>query len=595
MRLWLGRLQNHFLPRNIRVWFVITASFALGLSFVLSTGPQLQTYVLALINSDKASIYGSAYQTSLFRFPTLSEWLLQAFDWRMPLMAAVITVFSLRHLIPRKIAASAFASSFIVLTFNDLITAYAYNHMSVEYALKNIVANTFGGIIVGGLSIAIIGGCDFCFDYASGTSMIRRISGALFAVVAGTLISACMFYAAGLFYKPGPVQLDVLVGSPVQGYVAPGEQGSRPPASPDRNTPFHLIPGEIEGGEADWLSPGGQLQAQWSSSSSEVPFTASIRLFDGCFEIKDYLHIGDPTPAFTISDIKDLKVWFDQGMSDLHVFNEGSTGRFRLATNSVLPYWMDKGEGNDTIKLTEFVDERGHLDFLQPPSATEFFLYAFGIKTAGNKATLQNRTLHIRSGEQEESVDFEGPTEMSSNEIKCKELPAHEPFEAGKAVIRDSSGVVGVLVRIDRGPTSYYSREDSELRAANGSGWITISGLRAEDLPRAKPGRASFVQFTGNVIDLEVDDARVTPNSAAKYTTFGDFEGSYQRGGKLRFLGTAMALFKDGNRMNPTKWETLSWDRCAFLLTVIGSLLAALARFIISGLKKNSSSSWLSH
>jgi hypothetical protein len=256
---------------------------------------------------------------------------------------------------------------------------------------------------------------------------------------------------------------------------------------------------------------------------------------------------------------------------------------------------MDKGEDNDTIKLTEFVDEGAHLDFLEPPGATEFFLYAFRLKTTGTNATIQNRTLHIRSGEDEESVDFEGPMEMSSKKIKCKELPAHEPLEARKAVIRDSSAIVGVLVRIDRGPTSYYSREDSELRAANGSGWITISGLRVQDLPRAKRGRASFMQFAGNIVNLEVDDAQVTPNSAATYTTIGDFEGSYEKGGQLRFLGTAKALFKDGNRMNPTKWETLSWDRCAFLLSMIGSLLAALAKFVISSLKKNSPSSWLSH
>jgi hypothetical protein len=156
--------------------------------------------------------------------------------------------FSLRHLIPRKIAASAFASSFVVLTLIDFISAYADDQMSLEYALKNIVANAFGGIIVGGLSIAILAGCDFCFEYALGTSMIRRISGALFAVAAGALISACAFYAAELFYKPDPVQLDVLVSSPVQGYLKPREQRDPPLVSPERNMPFHLIPGEVEGG-----------------------------------------------------------------------------------------------------------------------------------------------------------------------------------------------------------------------------------------------------------------------------------------------------------------------------------------------------------
>jgi hypothetical protein len=185
---------------------------------------------------------------------------------------------------------------------------------------------------------------------------------------------------------------------------------------------------------------------------------------------------------------------------------------------------------------------------------------------------------------------------MSSNTIECKELPAPESLEAGKAAsINSNAVVVGVLVRIDRSPTSRYSSEDSVLRASNGSGWITISGLRVKDLSRAKSGQVSFVQFAGNIVNLGVDEAKVIPNPAATYTTIGDFEGSYQRDGQLRFLGTAKALFKDGNRMNPTKWEKLSWSRCAFLLSMIGSLLVALAKFIIGGLKRNSPSSWLSN
>ena len=300
MRRCLGRLESHFIPRKATVWTVIIASFALGLSFVLSTGPHLQTYVLALINSDEASIYGSAYQTSLVRFPTLVNWLLHAANWRMPLMAAIISIFSLRHLLPHKIAASAFASSFTVLTLNDLITAAFSHQMSLEYALSNIVVNAFGGIIISLLSIAIIAGCDSCFEYLLGPSMFRRACGALFAIAAGALISTCTFYAADLFYEPKPVQLDALVSPPVQGYLAQREQRDQPLASPEQNPPFYLVQGDVEGGEAEWLSFEGQLKAQWSSGSSDVPFTASIRLFDGCIKVEDFLHVGGLTPALTL-------------------------------------------------------------------------------------------------------------------------------------------------------------------------------------------------------------------------------------------------------------------------------------------------------
>ena len=301
-------------------------------------------------------------------------------------------------------------------------------------------------------------------------------------------------------------------------------------------------------------------------------------------------------PGQTLSNIKDLQVWFDRGISDLHVFNKGSSGRFGVTTDSPLMYWMDSGKGKDTVELSEFVGPSARLDFLRPPDPIEFFLYALQFGTNGTRTAFQNRTLHIRSGAHEESVDFERSSGMFSNEqVRCKELSTYEPLEAGKAEIRTSSAVAGVLVKIDRGPTSSYSTKDSELQATNGNGWITISGLRAKALLQAKSGWVSFAQFSGNVVNIRVGEVQISPSPVGIYTAIGDFKASYEKGGQLRFLGTAKALFRDGNRMNPTKWETFTWDQCAFLLTIGGSLLAALAKFTTDRLKKNSPSSWLSH
>jgi hypothetical protein len=422
---------------------------------------------------------------------------------------------------------------------------------------------------------------------------IRRIVGAVLAVATSGLVSVFAFYAAELLYKPQPVQLDVLIGPPVNGALKPGKHLHEPIASPERSTPFNLISGNVEGGEAEWLSPDGQLETRWNSTSTDVPFTASIRLFDGCMQIKDYLHAAGPTPAFTLSNPRDLKVWFDQGASNLHIFNEKNQGRFKVVTDTILMYWVDRDERNNTIKLVEFVTQDDHLEFKQPPDAIEFFVSAYRFGADGTSATIRNRTLHIQSGEHEESIEFEGTFDRKEN-IACKELPTHELLLGEKTTIPESSAVVGVLVRIERGPTSIYNSDDNELRAVNGSGWISIDGLRDKDLSQAKPGDVSFIEFAGNIINLEVDGAQVTRNPAARYFSFGDFEGSFKRGGQLRFLGIAKALFKDRSRMNPTKWESLGWDRCAFLLGVIGSLLAAVAKFTTSVLKKNLSFGWLS-
>ncbi len=595
----LKELRSYFIPRDPRVWGVATGSLAVGMSFILSTGSQVQTFIVSLINSDAVTIYGSAYQDSLVRFPSLPEWLLEGLHWLPLAMGAVISIFSLRRLTARQVLTSAIVSSFTVLTTVDLATALINNKLTINLVTENISANLFGSIAISIMTIAILIGCDFCFNNAPGHRVLRRAFAAAFAIIGGVFGSTCIYIGADLFYKPLSVKLDVLLDHPVSGVFAtkPKEKSENAKNSlHDGTPPFELVPGNVRGGTARWTSPHGMLKAQWGALGTPI-FDATIELYAGCMKGAELTNAANSARPFTLDDVKTLNVWFDQGMSEFSTESEESSGRLKLDINPPSAYWIDRDEGSKTVKLTQFVDEDATLRYWVTSGSTAFYVYAPLLNTVGGAAAVSARTLHIQANQKDYSINLEAPRQKSHSDIiECTGLAAGEVFKKGNLDSSESSPVMGALVRIHSRSTAdrLYGRKDSELRVSCGSGWVTVSGLSEDALAKAKPGWVSMLEFKGNVANLEIDGSPTTTHPFASYFALGQLRGTFEKAGQLRFLGSAKALLKDGSRMNPTKWEMLSWEPRLSLLGVFGSLVAMTIKSIATRLRKDSLVHWLS-
>ena len=76
------------------------------------------------------------------------------------------------------------------------------------------------------------------------------------------------------------------------------------------------------------------------------------------------------------------------------------------------------------------------------------------------------------------------------------------------------------------------------------------------------------------------------------YNAFGEFTGSFESSTKLRFSGRAKALWKNAARVNPTKWERLSWEQRLAIVTAIFSILGSIAGYIVIQIRNDADIDW---
>lgn len=595
------KLIKYFIPRGLGVWGVVTLSLTTGLSFILSTGPQVQKYINGLLNSDSETIYGSAYQESIAHFLGLHEWLLLGIQWPYLVMAAIITVFSLRQMTLRRILFSAIISSFLVLTAFDLITAAFENTISLDYTLKNVAFNLGGGIIISVLMISILVGCDFCFDHGLGRPAFRRAFGAIFAIVAGVLVSASVYYIVAFFYQTEPIQLGVLLGSPVSGFfmpqsIAAGKNKKNENSLLNSTPTFDLVPRNVEGAIVNWTSPDGLLKAEWNSLGTSVTFNATIKLYSGCMDRKAINGVNSSGIPITLNNVNSLSVSFDRGLSIFDVGSKEADSILNLDPSAPSFYWIDRDEQSKNIKLTQFVDESAKMAYWDRSDKISFYLTASLSKGIGNAIVASARMLHIQVNKRDYIISINRPSGIfQANKIVCKGINANNLLQSSHLDVPTSTFFVSALVHIDRVQTAdqAYGRKDGELRVSGGSGWISVGGLTENNLAESKLGNLKALKFRGNVLNLEFDGTSIPVHPSDSYLAFGKFNGMFDETGQLRVLGTATDLWIDGLRMNSTKWEKLGWGQRLFLLTTLVTIFSIMIKIIIARLQNDSTVHWL--
>jgi hypothetical protein len=115
-----------------------------------------------------------------------------------------------------------------------------------------------------------------------------------------------------------------------------------------------------------------------------------------------------------------------------------------------------------------------------------------------------------------------------------------------------------------------------------------------EALQQSESGALDFLSLSGNVLNLNVDGAARTITPGDDYSAVGDFEASFDQGGKVKLVGSARMFWKNESRINPTRWERLTWDVRALLITLGGTLFGGpLAYMFIAAVRKNSVITWL--
>lgn len=214
-------------------------ALVVGLACVLALGPFLQLYSFALITSDEASIYSTAYSSQVVRQPPFDEWLI-TLVWPQFLAMALLIVLPLR--------AESFRSAFIrtsgvvfsvVTVFDFVILLMDWNLLSVE-AIQCLVANLIGAPIVAAILLGMIALAEWFAVVLKEHRLIRSVLSSVAPVLCGLASLFLAHYSITLFYKPTESRVLLRGGEEVYAYY-----GASPPKA-DASTSNAELPSRVE-------------------------------------------------------------------------------------------------------------------------------------------------------------------------------------------------------------------------------------------------------------------------------------------------------------------------------------------------------------
>lgn len=560
------------------------------LAFVLSTGPQIQNYLLSLLNSDVPSIYDSVYQRQLVAFPSLGSWVGAAFQWQILAVALVVSWFALLSVNSRVIAWHTAWSAAVTLSAFDVFIALLNSQMTVKWVVENFASNIIGGVFCGGFILGIFKAADFVHNHAPIGLFGRLLLAPATVVTCGLTYCCVAYYVFGLFYAPLSAYFDVSLSPPASGaLVSEDERGSK-----ESPRAFSFVPDSRIRGNINWISPPGGFAIRSTITTEKM---SRFRLFavSGCTSASDFEKLGPaPSAWLDVTDMRDLEILGDSGMTDfMSLIPPERASKLRLNTDEASMFNLDDDVEQEGIKITQFVGKAASLE-IESPKELKLFVGTPLMTTNEKKVTLSPRTVRLTIGQRKYEIRVLPPNSIldASQHLECEFVPDLKPLKEGGVNFEISGPIFGFLAIFERpADSSELSTEDIGIRVSAEGGWIALRGLQPKDLQHRQLGRLGMIQVRGNISDLSIDDASLSPRQVETYTAVGDFEGEIAQG-KLRVRGQAKKLWKDQYRLSATKWEKLGWEPKIFLVTSLISLFGLLGTVVLSALRSDRRFLW---
>lgn len=577
-----------------KIAFYLTAAAAIAsISLVISTGETIQFYVFSLINGDSTSIYNSAYHQGIIAFPTLRQWLMRCTQWQLLAVASVVVLVSLRETSARAVFIFCLISTWISLLTSDLLSGIINKEISVRYVVENGIADACGALIVATIFLFMTLGANFIYTKLKNGEVIKYITASMTTLFVGLAANIFVYYSIDFLYRPLPVNVDIVTSYPVSGFW--GVDSSKE-IEGENGKPNQFFPGDLDGDVFHWNSPTDNgLQIEWRSLSNDPVFDLTIVFFADCFDRRiNSSKSNTQNNSITLNSIKELKVVLDAGMSEFDTL-EAAKMWGRLNTNfGPTLFKLDHDNDAKKVTYTQFVDSNATMKILNGGRELVFFVNAALTATAGKGLIDSNRTLNFEIDGKKYSVRSELVRARSEEEVlKCRTLVSKDVFEGVQKNIAGSARYFGVLFSITKRQSSsgVYGIEDNELTVRGGNGWVTLT--RSEDASSGSQAASlDFLSFEGSVVRFDIDGVPVSSQPIDQYHIFGDLTAQLDSPKNMRFVGKAKALWKNGVRLNPTKWEKLSWEPRLFLMSLIVSVLG-ISRYLATRLKENADIQWL--
>ncbi|WP_308925061.1 hypothetical protein [Janthinobacterium sp. J1-1] len=588
-----------WLPRFLK----ITLPLAIGLAFILSAGPQVQSYLFSFVNSNVPSVYGSAYKDQLIDFPSLREWAVGVANWPFLAMAFIIVLTAIRDAKPRVILWCVSFSSFIVLSIFDIGFTLYRGDCTVKLIAENLLGNFVGSLVIAGLVVVIIALAEFLFLHVPANPVAKKIAAGSSVVISGFMFLVLMYYLADLFYSPLSVRMEAHLASPVSGAIV--FKGQSNPSAKNNDVKLKklsqsLVPNKAIHSHASWHAAEGQQKIAFRGMSPSTRYEVAFIFLSGLCTSEKIKKLSPVEPTMKFNDIDKGNISFDAGTSMLDIFTpESAASKFSLSIKDLSMFWFAQESSTKETHLTHFLNESDSVKIVVAHKDNSFLLTAPLMQTKAGKTVLATRIFTAKLGAKDYVIRF-APSKMARSDSvsNCKVVAAADIERSDNGGFLSAKGVravSNVLVKItqDEDPQT-LSSEETEFLVSGGGGWFRLDPMNAEEFENHHVGALEMVQTRGNISELALDGQAMAARPLSTYTAVGEFTAAYGAGGALMVSGLAKSLWKDDGRLNMTKWEKLTWEPMVLILGLLGGAIVWVCARLTKCLRVNSPFHWLS-
>lgn len=547
---------------------------AFGLAFLTIIGPNLQLYVLSIIDSNYASSYEQIYQNCIAQYPSLDFWLFNPVNLIYMSVGVFSGLISSRHKNHKKISISVFKSIFFLMTALDLFIDVVFYQFSIGLFFTNLLCNFVGGIMAGVLILMLLAAS----YYTRSLSLSNNLEKLAFSTV---LIGGCLiisifsFYIFKFIYQPIPVQVKVVTKPPASGYVATNDTKHRFNKVTDKYSAFDFIPQNGVSGRISLQGGANPLGIAWVPSNT-IPTIAEVHVFTNCIAPKS-LHLGQPTFAF--GENAPFRMGLDEGLVSFNSDTMNHVTPLPTAQTTVSAYWLNNVE-NNISQIKSF--RHGESFKITPEHTSRYTVNASFVNDKANTNYMSSRVLKIFANDNIFSLSFKPTGKLQNGINRCKLLNFNGLNNLSENIIVPSDGIgitFVINIKFEKNIVA-INQISPNLYIANASGSMSLTDVESRDLQGEYLGKTAMISLSGADSDIEIEGVSSSLKGSDSLSIQGAMAGEMLGDGRVKFSGRADALWKNERRMNMTRWEGLSVEWKLFLLGVSSSLLFAAWRIL---------------
>jgi hypothetical protein len=541
------------------------------LAALAATGPSLQHYALTAATGDAASIYASAYQEEIVRFPGFAGWLTGAGG---ALYAVAGLLAGLLACGRRSVAGTAAAAGirFLLLVCAIDLVALGRSTADATTVVTNVLANVAGALITAGVLLAALAAARRVGPLARG-SRARAVLQSTTIAATGLMFAGIAYWTFGILYRPLPAWLEVVAGLPFKGTAIHDS-----PKSGETAEGFDWLPAGGTIGRLSAQSVRGPLIARWKPAAGD-PWRMELSVYAQCLQ-RDPAKLPRPAPGVAFDLARGLEIT-SPGLlttvaTDRHASVAVTSGR-----ESTM-FTLDLGRGSSGPDVTNLSGD----DIVARVEPYETSRVALGTSLVVPKTTrTAARELLIQVPQGATAIILR-PIGNDLDQRACRPTALTRLPAAVDGTERYQADVDGAMVttlatlKRTAEPIPSLDAPTSSLELRGLSAWTTVHEAEASMLNPFPRERATELLFDGAITEFTLDGEPVAAKARNSFRAIGSIEGEWLDGRRVRLSGRVEQLWRDGRRLNATRWERTPGEMQVFLLSALGALLLLAARLL---------------